>query len=174
MLEIKDLHVKIEDKEILKGVNLKLEPGKVHALMGPNGSGKSTLANVIMGHPKYEITKGEIIYNGKVINDMPPNERAKLGLFLSFQYPSEIEGVTISTFLRTALNGKKKANEEEPIGVLDFHNLLKEKMKLLKVPEGFEERYLKLKRDKILTPILYGIILNLISKKEYCLFLIQN
>ena len=142
MLEIKDLHVKIEDKEILKGVNLKLEPGKVHALMGPNGSGKSTLANVIMGHPKYEITKGEIIYNGKVINDMPPNERAKLGLFLSFQYPSEIEGVTISTFLRTALNSKKKANEEEPIGVLDFHNLLKEKMKLLKVPEGFEERYL--------------------------------
>ena len=77
-------------------------------------------------------TKGEIIYNGQVINDMPPNERAKLGLFLSFQYPSEIEGVTISTFLRTALNSKKKANEEEPIGVLDFHNLLKEKMKLLK------------------------------------------
>jgi Fe-S cluster assembly ATP-binding protein len=142
MLEIKDLHVKIEDKEILKGVNLKLEPGKVHALMGPNGSGKSTLANVIMGHPKYEITKGEIIYNGQVINDMPPNERAKLGLFLSFQYPSEIEGVTISTFLRTALNSKKKANEEEPIGVLDFHNLLKEKMKLLHTDESFAERYL--------------------------------
>ncbi len=142
MLEIKDLHVKIEDKEILKGVNLKLEPGKVHALMGPNGSGKSTLANVIMGHPKYEITKGEIIYNGQVINDMLPNERAKLGLFLSFQYPSEIEGVTISTFLRTALNGKKKANEEEPIGVLDFHNLLKEKMKLLHAEESFAERYL--------------------------------
>ena len=137
MLEIKNLHVKIEDKEILKGVNLKLETGKIHALMGPNGSGKSTLANVIMGHPKDEITKGEIIYNGQVINDMPPNERAKLGLFLSFQYPSEVSGVTISTFLRTALNSKNKANEEEPIGVLDFHNLLK-----LKVPEGFEERYL--------------------------------
>jgi len=138
MLEIKDLHVKIEDKEILKGVNLKLETGKIHALMGPNGSGKSTLANVIMGHPKYEITKGEIIYNGQVINDMPPNERAKLGLFLSFQYPSEVSGVTISSFLRTALNSKL----EEPISVLDFHELLKEKMELLKVPEGFEERYL--------------------------------
>ena len=138
MLEIKDLHVKIEDKEILKGVNLKLETGKIHALMGPNGSGKSTLANVIMGHPKYEITKGEILYNNKKINDMSPDQRAKLGLFLSFQYPSEVSGVTISSFLRTALNSKL----EEPIGVLDFHNLLKEKMELLKVPEGFEERYL--------------------------------
>tara|TARA_Y100000310_G_C20667885_1_gene808625 strand:+ start:890 stop:1636 length:747 start_codon:yes stop_codon:yes gene_type:complete len=142
MLEIKELHVNIDDKEILKGVNLKLESGKVHALMGPNGSGKSTLANVIMGHPKYEITKGEITFNGQIINDLAPNERAKLGLFLSFQYPSEVEGVTISTFLRTALNSKKKALGEEPIGVLDFHNLLKEKMELLKVPESFAERYL--------------------------------
>ena len=141
-LEIKNLHVSIEGKEILKGVNLKLEPGKVHALMGPNGSGKSTLANVIMGHPKYEITSGEIIYNGKIINDLAPNERAKLGLFLSFQYPSEVEGVTISTFLRQALNSKKKTNNEEQIGVLDFHNLLKDKMELLKIPESFVERYL--------------------------------
>ncbi len=138
MLEIKDLHVEIEGKEILKGVNLKLETGKIHALMGPNGSGKSTLANVIMGHPKYEITKGEIIFNGEIINDMSPDARAKLGLFLSFQYPNEIDGVSISTFLRQALNAKR----EEPISVLDFHNLLKEKMSLLKMDESFAERYL--------------------------------
>ena len=106
--------------------------------MGPNGSGKSTLANVIMGHPKYEITKGEIIFNGQVINNMSPDARAKLGLFLSFQYPNEIDGVSISTFLRQALNAKR----EEPISVLDFHNLLKEKMSLLKMDESFAERYL--------------------------------
>jgi len=138
MLEIKNLHVSIEGKEILKGVNLKLETGKVHALMGPNGSGKSTLANVIMGHPSYEITQGEIIFNGEVINDLSPDERAKKGLFLSFQYPHEVSGVTIASFLRTALNTKR----EEPISVLDFHELLKEKLELLKVPEEFSDRYL--------------------------------
>lgn len=138
MLEIKNLHVSIEGKEILKGVNLKLETGKVHALMGPNGSGKSTLANVIMGHPKYEVTQGQIIFNGKIINDLSPDERAKLGIFLSFQYPNEVSGVTISNFLRTALNTKR----EEPISVLDFHELLKEKLELLKIPEDFSDRYL--------------------------------
>lgn len=138
MLEIKNLHVEIDGKEILKGVNLKLESGKVHALMGPNGSGKSTLANVIMGHPKYKITKGEIIFNGKIINEMSPDERAKLGLFLSFQYPSEVEGVTIFTFLRTALNSRL----EKKISVMDFRELLNEKLELLKAPKIFEERYL--------------------------------
>lgn len=138
MLEIKNLHVEIEGKKILSGINLKLESGKVHALMGPNGSGKSTLANVIMGHPKYEITKGEIIFNGKIINELSPDERAKLGIFLSFQYPSEVEGVTMSTFLRTALNSKL----EKPIGVMDFRELLKNKLELLKASKGFEDRYL--------------------------------
>lgn len=138
MLEIKNLHVEVDGKEILKGVNLKLESGKVYALMGPNGSGKSTLANVIMGHPKYKITKGEIIFDGKIINDVSPDERAKLGLFLSFQYPSEVEGVTIFTFLRTALNSKL----ENKISVMDFRELLNEKFKLLKAPKNFEERYL--------------------------------
>lgn len=138
MLEIKDLHVEVEGKKILNGVNLKLESGRVHALMGPNGSGKSTLANVIMGNPKYQITKGEIIFNGKIINDIGPDERAKLGIFLSFQYPSEIEGVTVSTFLRTALNSKL----EKPISVMDFRELLKEKLELLKAPKDFETRYL--------------------------------
>jgi Fe-S cluster assembly ATP-binding protein len=142
MLEIKNLHVSIENKEILKGLNLTLEKGKVHALMGPNGSGKSTLANVIMGHPKYKITEGEILLDRQPINDLTPNERAKKGLFLSFQYPSEVEGVKISTFLRTALNNLRKSNSEEPISVLDFHNLLKEKLKLLNMEESFAERYL--------------------------------
>jgi len=125
MLEIKNLHVEVDGKEILKGVNLKLENGKVHALMGPNGSGKSTLANVVMGHPKYKITKGEIIFNNELMNELSPDERAKKGFFLSFQYPSEVEGVTISNFLRTAVNKLR----EKPISVLDFHDLLKEKMK---------------------------------------------
>src|SRR3990167_9453431 len=108
MLEIKNLHVEIEGKEILKGVNLKLEKGKIHALMGPNGSGKSTLANVIMGHPKYTVTQGKILLNNEDITNASPDERAKKGLFLSFQYPSEISGITIMNFLRTALNNVKE------------------------------------------------------------------
>lgn len=138
MLEIKDLHVKIGEKEILKGVNLKFEKGKITALMGPNGSGKSTLANVIMGDPKYKIIKGKILFNGEDITTLNPDQRAKKGIFLSFQYPSEIEGVTISNFLRMALNNSKN----KKISVLDFHKLLKEKLKLLKMPENFSERYL--------------------------------
>ena len=138
MLEIQNLHVEVDGKKILKGVDLKLEEGKVHALMGHNGSGKSTLANVIMGNPKYKITEGKIILNGKIINDMSPDERSKLGLFLSFQYPSEVEGIKVSTFLRTALNSRL----EKPIGVMDFRELLKEKLELLKAPKDFEDRYL--------------------------------
>src|SRR3989338_5971621 len=104
ILEIKDLHVEIEGKKILKGFNLVLESGKVNALMGPNGSGKSTLANVLMGNPKYEVTAGTILFNGEDITSLTPDERSKRGIFLSFQYPSEIPGVTIQNFLRTALN----------------------------------------------------------------------
>ena len=137
-LEIKNLHVEIEGKEILKGINLKLEKGKIHVLMGPNGSGKSTLANVLMGNPKYEITYGEIIFNGKNINNLSPSERAKLGIFLSFQYPQEIEGVTISNFLRTSLN----SNNEDKISIMDFKELINEKSKLLKLNENFSQRYL--------------------------------
>jgi len=137
-LEIKNLKVEIEGKEILKGINLKLEKGKIHVLMGPNGSGKSTLANILMGNPKYEITDGKIIFNGKNINNLSPSERAKLGIFLSFQYPQEIEGVTISNFLRTALN----SNNENKISIMDFKELIKEKSKLLNIPEEFSQRYL--------------------------------
>ena len=138
MLEIKNLHVEIEGKEIIKGINLKFEKGKIYALMGPNGSGKSTLANVIMGNPEYKITKGKIFLNGKDITNLNPDQKAKNGIFLSFQNPSEIEGVTISNFLRMALNNSKN----KKISVPDFHKLLKEKLKLLKMPENFSERYL--------------------------------
>ena len=137
-LEIKNLHVSVDGKEILKGVNLKLEKGKVHVLMGPNGSGKSTLSNVIMGHPRYTVTKGQIFLNGEDITTLGPSERAKKGLFLSFQYPHEISGVTINNFLRTALNNLRK----EKINVMEFQKLLKEKLKLLQIPENFADRYL--------------------------------
>jgi len=137
-LEVKDLKVKIEDKEILNGISLEVDKGQVVALMGPNGSGKSTLAFALMGHPRYEITSGNILLNGEDVTNASPDKRAKKGLFLSFQYPQEISGVSVSNFLRTALNAKR----EKPISVMDFHKLLQEKMKLLKVDKSFALRYL--------------------------------
>ncbi len=136
-LEIENLHVNVEGEEILKGVNLKIELGKVHALMGPNGSGKSTMANVLMGNPKYKITEGKIILDGEDITELSADERAKRGLFLSFQYPSEITGVTMSNFLRTAYNSTKG----ESVNVLDFHRKLKDKMKELSIDPRFSKRY---------------------------------
>ncbi len=141
ILEIKNLHVKIkdeEDKEIIKGLNLELELGTITALMGPNGSGKSTLANVIMGNPKYLVTQGEILFNNKNIIELTADERARLGIFMSFQYPTEIEGVTISNFLRTAY----KNLIDESISVIHFKELLDRKLKLLSMPEDFSTRYL--------------------------------
>lgn len=137
-LEVKDLKVKIEDKEILKGISLEVDKGKVVALMGPNGSGKSTLAYALMGHPRYEITSGKILLNGEDVTKARPDERARKGLFLSFQYPQEISGVSVSNFLRTALNAKN----EKKISVMDFHKILQEKMKLLKIDKSFALRYL--------------------------------
>ncbi len=137
-LVIKDLHVSVNNEKILNGINLEIDLGKVHVLMGPNGAGKSCLANVIMGNPKYNIDKGKIILDGEDITDLSPNERAKKGLFLSFQYPSEITGVTMSNFLRTAHNSIK----DEKISVIDFHKLLKEKMKELQIDTTFSRRYL--------------------------------
>src|SRR3989344_7943251 len=133
ILEIKNLHVNIKNQEILKGVNLKLELGKVYALMGPNGSGKSTLANTLMGHPNYKITQGEILFNGKDMSSLTPDERAKLGLFLSFQYPSEIPGLTILNFLKEAYNSVKK----EQIGILDFKKKLETKAEELEMDKKF-------------------------------------
>ena len=137
-LEIQDLHASVNGKEILKGVDLVLEQGKVSVIMGPNGSGKSTLASVLMGNPAYEITKGKIILDGEDITELSADKRAKKGLFLSFQYPQEIPGVTVSNFLRTAYNS---INEKE-ISVLDFHKLLKEKLELLKIHDNLSKRYL--------------------------------
>ena len=138
MLEIKDLHVSVEGKEIVKGLNLKLEQGKINALMGPNGSGKSTLANTLMGHPKYEITSGKIYVDGEDITDAEPDERAKKGLFLSFQYPLEVSGITVTNFLMSALENVKG---EKP-SMVEFKKLLDEKMDLLKVDKKFLTRYL--------------------------------
>jgi len=137
-LEIKDLHAEIGGKEILKGVNLSLELGKVNVLMGPNGSGKSTLANVLMGHPSYKVTKGNIFLNGEDITDMKADERAKRGLFLSFQYPIEVEGVSMSNFLRAALGSLKG----EKISLFKFKDMLNEKAEILGVDKTFLERNL--------------------------------
>lgn len=136
VLEIRNLHVQVEGKEILKGLHLTVEQGRVHALMGPNGSGKSTLANTLMGHPKYEITQGTILFNGEDITSMDPDERSRKGIFLSFQYPSEIPGVSISNFLRSALNARR----DTPMGVPEFTALLKEKMSLLDIKQEFLTR----------------------------------
>lgn len=138
MLEIINLHVEVDGKEILAGISLQFEQGKVHALMGPNGSGKSTLANTIMGHPKYKVTEGEILLDGKSILLLNPAERSKLGLFLSFQHPEEIEGVRIRKFLRTIVNARR----EEKLSVLDFKQILDAKMKELGIDTELAGRYL--------------------------------
>ena len=137
-LEIKDLHVSIGDKEIIKGFNLTIKEGEIHAVMGPNGSGKSTLSYAIMGHPKSAITKGEILFNGQNINELAANERAKLGLFLCFQYPMEVHGVQVANFLRLASNSVQ--DSEEQVG--EFRKRLKENMKMLNISETFSTRYL--------------------------------
>ena len=142
MLEIKNLHVNVEGKEILKGVNLKINNGEVHALMGPNGSGKSTLSYVIMGHPKYEVMKGEILFNGKNILDLKPHERAKLGLFLAFQYPMEIEGIGLSHYLFTLFRQKLGTDKPSPQVLMQFKKELTEKMELLNLDKSFAERSL--------------------------------
>jgi len=139
ILTLKDFKVSIEDKEIVKGINLELNKGDVHVIMGPNGSGKSTLANGIMGHPSYE-TKGKIILDGEDITEDAPNEKSKKGIFLSFQYPVEIPGVTVSNFLRTAINSRRA--KDKPIKLQEYIKLLKEKMELLNVPKEFSARYL--------------------------------
>ncbi|HJY64772.1 MAG TPA: Fe-S cluster assembly ATPase SufC [Ignavibacteria bacterium] len=140
MLTIKDLFVRVEEKEILKGINLQINKGEVHAIMGPNGSGKSTLANVIAGKEGYEVTGGEIIFNGKNLLDLLPEERAREGLFLAFQYPVEIPGVSNASFLKTALNEIRKYRGEEAIGAREFLIYMREKMKLVEVDEALMNR----------------------------------
>lgn len=140
MLKIKDLVVKVEDKEILKGVNLEVNTGEVHAIMGPNGSGKSTLANVIAGKEGYEIVSGEIWYKGENILDLPPEERSRKGIFLAFQYPVEIPGISNATLLKTAINEIRKARGEEELDAMEFLSLMREKMKLLDMTEEMLSR----------------------------------
>jgi len=143
-LEIKNLHVSIEGKEILKGLDLTVEQGKVHAIMGPNGTGKSTLAYTLMGHPSYEVTDGEVIFKGQNILELEPDERSRLGIFLAFQYPVAIPGVTVANFLRTALNARRRAEnpEDKGIPIPEFRKMLKEKMAMLKMDPNFAGRYL--------------------------------
>jgi Fe-S cluster assembly ATP-binding protein len=141
-LEIRNLHVNAGDKVILRGVDLKVGSGEIHALMGPNGSGKSTLANVIMGHPNLEVTEGQVIYDGQDITEADTDERSRLGLFMAFQYPVAIPGVTVTKYLRTVLNAHRTARGEETIPLREFRTTVQAAMELTKVPEEFSRRYL--------------------------------
>lgn len=143
-LVIKNLHVSIEEKEILNGVDLTLKQGEIHAIMGPNGTGKSTLAYTLMGHPSYTVTGGEIWFKGKNLLELAVDERSRLGLFLAFQYPVAIPGVTVANFLRSAVNSRRRVvnHEDKGMPILEFRKMLKEKMELLKMDSAFAGRYL--------------------------------
>ncbi len=140
MLEVKNLHANIDGKKILKGINLKINAGEVHAIMGPNGSGKSTLAQVLAGREEYEVTKGEIIYEGKNLLEMPPEDRAREGVFLAFQYPVEIPGVSNTNLLKTALNEIRKYRGLEEVDAMEFLSLIKEKTKLVELDQQLLSR----------------------------------
>ncbi len=143
-LIIRNLHVNIQDREILKGVNLTVRTGEIHAIMGPNGTGKSTLAYTLMGHPAYTVTAGEVYFKGQNILELPPDERSRLGLFLAFQYPVAIPGITVANFLRTALNAHRRARDPQDKGipVPEFRKMLRDQMAFLKMDASFAGRYL--------------------------------
>ena len=140
MLEIKNLHVEVEGKEILRGIDLKVQAGEVHSIMGPNGSGKSTLAQVLAGREEYEVTDGEVFYNGEDLLEMSPEDRARQGIFMAFQYPVSIPGVSNTYFLKAALNAIRKERGQEEVDAADFLNLVREKMDLLKISEALISR----------------------------------
>jgi Fe-S cluster assembly ATP-binding protein len=142
LLEIRNLHVRAEDKEILKGVDLSVGKGEIHALMGPNGSGKSTLANAIMGHPSLEVTEGEIVFNGEDVTEADPDERSRMGLFMAFQYPVSVPGVTVTKYLRTVMNAHRDAAGLDPVSLKDFRKTVEAAMELVEVPREFTTRYL--------------------------------
>ncbi len=141
-LEIRNLHVSVEDKEILKGLDLEVDKGRTHALMGPNGSGKSTLANAIMGHPAYEVTEGSIVFKGEDITEAAPDERSRMGVFMAFQYPVAIPGVTVAKYLRMTINAHREARGDEPVKLKDFRKMTEEAMELTNIPKEFSSRYL--------------------------------
>ncbi|HEY1714987.1 MAG TPA: Fe-S cluster assembly ATPase SufC, partial [Solirubrobacteraceae bacterium] len=141
-LEIRNLHVRAGEKEILRGLELTVGKGEIHALMGPNGSGKSTLANVIMGHPNLEVTEGQILLDGEDITEAATDERSRMGLFMAFQYPVSVPGVTVTKYLRTVMNAHREAHGEPPISLREFASTVKAAMELTKVPEEFSRRYL--------------------------------
>jgi Fe-S cluster assembly ATP-binding protein len=138
MLKIENLHVEVDGNEIVKGLDLVVDRGELHAIMGPNGSGKSTLANVLMGHPRYDVTEGSVTFEGEDVLELEPDERAKMGMFLAFQYPSEVPGVSVANFLRTAVNSVR----DEELSPMEMYKLLQEKMAVMRMDPKFAERYL--------------------------------
>jgi Fe-S cluster assembly ATP-binding protein len=138
MLKIENLHAQIDGNEILKGLSLEVGKGEIHAIMGPNGSGKSTLSNVLMGHPRYEVTEGSVTFEGQDVLELEPDERAQLGMFLAFQYPSEVPGVSVANFMRTAVNSVR----EKELPPMEMYKLLQEKMRIMQMDPRFAERYL--------------------------------
>jgi Fe-S cluster assembly ATP-binding protein len=138
MLRIENLHVEVDGNEIVKGLDLEVGRGELHAIMGPNGSGKSTLANVLMGHPRYDVTEGSVTFEGEDVLELEPDERAKMGMFLAFQYPSEVPGVSVANFLRTAVNSVR----DEELSPMEMYKLLQEKMSVMRMDPKFAERYL--------------------------------
>ena len=141
-LEMRNLHVRAGEREILKGVDLTVSSGEIHALMGPNGSGKSTLANAIMGHPNFEVTEGQILLDGTDLTEAEPDERARMGLFMAFQYPIAVPGVTVTKYLRTVMNALRAEEGEDPVSLKDFRKAVEDAMELTQVPKEFSSRYL--------------------------------
>jgi Fe-S cluster assembly ATP-binding protein len=173
VLEIRQLHANIDDTPILKGISLTVNPGEIHAIMGPNGSGKSTLAKVLVGHPRYTVTSGEVLFNGQNILDLAPDERAQMGIFLAFQYPVEIPGVNNASFLRMAYNARQKFLGNEELDPLDFDDLLREKLKVVDMDPSFVNRSVnegfsggEKKRNEILQMAVLDPILSILDETD--------